>query len=114
VHGTSRATSSDRSETHRGRFTGQCSRRRACGRRRGRRISSGGAGGPLEVRAGSATGTLLGKATVPVTGGWENVQDVTAHVSRARRGTTSLHLVLNGGTGNGALFDVDDFTFTTG
>lgn len=78
------------------------------------RISSGGAGGTLEVRAGSSTGTLLGKATVPVTGGWENFQDVSAGLSRAPRGTTTLYLVFKGSTGSGALFDVDDFTFTTG
>nr|WP_175647677.1 PQQ-dependent sugar dehydrogenase [Streptomyces cyaneochromogenes] len=77
------------------------------------RISSGGAGGTLEVRAGSSTGTLLGKATVPVTGGWETFQDVTADLSRAPRGTTTLYLVFKG-SGSGALFDVDDFTFTTG
>ncbi|MER5915075.1 PQQ-dependent sugar dehydrogenase [Streptomyces sp. NPDC001982] len=75
------------------------------------RISSSGAGGTLEVRAGSATGTLLGKATVPVTGGWETFQDVSADLSRAPRGTTTLYLVFKGGSG--ALFDVDDFTFTT-
>ncbi|MFE9022482.1 PQQ-dependent sugar dehydrogenase [Streptomyces sp. NPDC007808] len=77
------------------------------------RISSGGAGGTLEVRAGSSTGTLLGKATVPVTGGWDSFQDVSADLSRAPRGTTTLHLVFKG-SGTGALFDVDDFTFTTG
>ncbi|MFJ8787457.1 PQQ-dependent sugar dehydrogenase [Streptomyces sp. NPDC102476] len=77
------------------------------------RVSSGGAGGTLEIRAGSATGTLLGKATVPVTGGWETFQDVTANLSRAPRGTTTLYLVFKG-SGTGALFDVDDFTFTTG
>ncbi|MFJ6846734.1 PQQ-dependent sugar dehydrogenase [Streptomyces griseoluteus] len=76
------------------------------------RVSSGGAGGTLEIRAGSATGTLLGKATVPVTGGWETFQDVTAALSRAPKATTTLFLVFKGGTG--ALFDVDDFTFTTG
>ncbi|WP_199824985.1 PQQ-dependent sugar dehydrogenase [Streptomyces maremycinicus] len=76
------------------------------------RVSSGGAGGTLEIRAGSPTGTLLGKATVPVTGGWETFQDVSADLSRAPRGTTTLHLVFKGGPG--ALFDVDDFTFTTG
>jgi hypothetical protein len=75
------------------------------------RIASGGAGGTLEVRAGSPTGTLLGAATVPVTGGWENFQDVSADLSRAPRGTTTLYLVFKGGAG--ALFDVDDFTFTT-
>jgi glucose/arabinose dehydrogenase/PKD repeat protein len=77
------------------------------------RVSSGGTGGTLEVRAGSATGTLLGKATVPVTGGWETFQDVSADLSRAPRGTTTLYLVFKG-SGTGALFDVDDFTFTTG
>ncbi|MFE6281936.1 PQQ-dependent sugar dehydrogenase [Streptomyces sp. NPDC057877] len=77
------------------------------------RVSSGGAGGTLEIRAGSATGTLLGKATVPVTGGWETFQDVQADLSRAPRGTTTLYLVFKG-SGTGALFDVDDFTFTTG
>ncbi|MFF7969481.1 PQQ-dependent sugar dehydrogenase [Streptomyces sp. NPDC007903] len=76
------------------------------------RISSGGVGGSLEIRAGSAKGTLLGKATVPVTGGWETFQDVSADLSRAPKGTTTLFLVFKGGTG--ALFDVDDFTFTTG
>ncbi|MFK4106675.1 PQQ-dependent sugar dehydrogenase [Streptomyces sp. NPDC019531] len=77
------------------------------------RISSGGTGGTLEIRAGSSTGTLLGKATVPVTGGWETFQDITANLSRAPRGTTTLYLVFKG-AGTGALFDVDDFTFTTG
>ncbi|WP_045556661.1 PQQ-dependent sugar dehydrogenase [Streptomyces sp. FxanaA7] len=75
------------------------------------RVSSGGAGGKLEVRAGSPTGRLLGSATVSATGGWENFQDVTANLSRAPRGTTTLHLVFKG-SGSGGLFDVDDFTFT--
>ncbi|MGW0825831.1 PQQ-dependent sugar dehydrogenase [Streptomyces sp. NPDC002845] len=76
------------------------------------RISSAGAGGKLEVRAGSPKGRLLGTATVPVTGGWENFQDVTASLSRAPWGTTTLYLVFKG-RGTGALYDVDDFTFTT-
>ncbi|ADI06120.1 putative glycosyl hydrolase [Streptomyces bingchenggensis BCW-1] len=75
------------------------------------RIASGGAGGTLEVRAGSATGTLLGKATVPVTGGWETYQDVSAGLSRAPSGTTTLYLVFKGGSG--ALYEIDGFTFTT-
>ncbi|MDG9715827.1 PQQ-dependent sugar dehydrogenase [Streptomyces sp. DH24] len=77
------------------------------------RVSSGGSGGTLEIRAGSATGTLLGTATVPVTGGWETFQDVQADLSRAPRGTTTLYLVFKG-SGTGTLYDVDDFTFTTG
>ncbi|MFD8382063.1 PQQ-dependent sugar dehydrogenase [Streptomyces sp. NPDC059679] len=75
------------------------------------RIASAGAGGTLEVRAGSATGTLLGKATVPVTGGWETYQDVSADLSRAPRDTTTLYLVFKGGSG--ALYEIDGFTFTT-
>ncbi|MFI6034420.1 PQQ-dependent sugar dehydrogenase [Streptomyces sp. NPDC051315] len=77
------------------------------------RVSSAGAGGTLEVRAGSPTGTLLGKATVPVTGGWDTFQDVDAGLSRTPRGTTTLYLVFKG-SGSGALYEVDDFTFTTG
>ncbi|MFI6638124.1 ThuA domain-containing protein [Streptomyces sp. NPDC050504] len=77
------------------------------------RVSSGGAGGTLEIRAGSPTGRLVGSATVPVTGGWEKFQDVSTPVSNPPSGTTTLYLVFRG-TGTGALYDVDDFTFTTG
>ncbi|MET8578558.1 PQQ-dependent sugar dehydrogenase [Streptomyces sp. NPDC005012] len=77
------------------------------------RVSSAGAGGTLEFRAGSPTGTLLGTATVPVTGGWDTFTDVTADLSGAPDGATELHLVFQG-EGTGALYDVDDFTFTTG
>ncbi|MFJ5269906.1 PQQ-dependent sugar dehydrogenase [Streptomyces sp. NPDC088358] len=75
------------------------------------RVSSGGAGGTIEVRSGSTTGTLLGTATVPVTGGWETFQDVTVGLSNQPTGSTSLYLVFKGGSG--ALFDLDEFSFTT-
>ncbi|MFJ8191984.1 PQQ-dependent sugar dehydrogenase [Streptomyces sp. NPDC096094] len=75
------------------------------------RVSSGGTGGTIEVRAGSPTGTLLGTATVPVTGGWETFQDVTAALSDQPAGSTTLHLVFKGGAGS--LFDVDEFSFGT-
>ncbi|MFS8197451.1 PQQ-dependent sugar dehydrogenase [Streptomyces sp. CWNU-52B] len=75
------------------------------------RVSSAGAGGTIEVRAGSTTGTLLGTATVPVTGGWETFQDVTAGLSNQPAGSTSLYLVFKGGSGS--LFDVDEFSFST-
>ncbi|MFD8799112.1 carbohydrate-binding protein [Streptomyces atroolivaceus] len=75
------------------------------------RVSSGGGGGTLEVRAGSPTGTLLGSASVPVTGGWETFQNVSANLTDRPAGTTTLYLVFKGGSGS--LFDVDDFTFTT-
>ncbi|MFJ1599801.1 ThuA domain-containing protein [Streptomyces sp. NPDC088261] len=77
------------------------------------RVSSGGVGGTIEVRAGSATGTLLGTATVAPTGGWDNFADVTAELSNAPSGSTELFLVFKGPTGQGNLFDVDAFTFTT-
>ncbi|MER5691751.1 PQQ-dependent sugar dehydrogenase [Streptomyces mirabilis] len=76
------------------------------------RVSSAGAGGTLEIRAGSPTGRTLGRATVPVTGGWDTFQDVSADLANAPRGTTTLYLVFKG-SGTGALYDVDDFTFTT-
>ncbi|MEU8386476.1 carbohydrate-binding protein, partial [Streptosporangium sp. NPDC048865] len=78
------------------------------------RVSSGGVGGTLEVRAGSATGTLLGTVTVPVTGGWDTFRDVSANLSNAPSGTTTLFLVFKGVTGQGNLFDLDAFTLNTG
>ncbi|MFI9797260.1 lectin [Streptomyces sp. NPDC052302] len=75
------------------------------------RVSSAGAGGTIEVRSGSATGTLLGTVTVPVTGGWETFQDVTTSLSNQPAASAPLFLVFKGGSG--ALFDVDDFSFST-
>ncbi|MFF5171716.1 RICIN domain-containing protein [Micromonospora sp. NPDC000089] len=76
------------------------------------RVSSAGAGGTIQVRAGSATGTVLGSATVPVTGAWDSFTTVSGAISGAPAGTTTLYLTFAGGAG--ALFDVDSFTFTTG
>ncbi|WP_052852858.1 PQQ-dependent sugar dehydrogenase [Streptomyces avicenniae] len=78
------------------------------------RVASGGAGGAIQIRAGSPTGTLLGSVNVPVTGGWETYQNVTTGISGAPAGTTTLYLRFTGPTGGAALFDVDDFTLTTG
>ncbi len=78
------------------------------------RVSSGGAGGTLEVRAGSATGTLLGTMTVAPTGGWDNFTEVTTGLTNVPSGTTTLSLVFKGVTGQGNLFDIDAFTLTTG
>ncbi len=74
------------------------------------RVSSAGAGGYLEVRTGSPTGTLHGSAPVPVTGGWETFQDIDVPLRNLPRRTTELYLVFKGGTG--ALYDVDDFTLS--
>jgi hypothetical protein len=75
------------------------------------RVASAGAGGTIEVRAGSATGTLLGTATVANTGGWENYVNVSAALTTPPTASTALYLVFKGGTGN--LFDVDAFTLDT-
>ncbi|MER7892404.1 ricin-type beta-trefoil lectin domain protein [Micromonospora sp. NPDC094482] len=77
------------------------------------RVSSAGAGGTLQVRAGSATGTVLGSATVPVTGGWETFATVNGTLSSPPAGTTTLYLTF-AGSGTGALYDVDAFTLNTG
>ncbi|GAA1197217.1 ThuA domain-containing protein [Streptomyces hebeiensis] len=75
------------------------------------RVSSGGSGGFLEVRTGSAKGTLLGSAPIPVTGGWETFQDVDVPLRSVPKKTTELFLVFKGGSG--ALFDLDDFEIST-
>ncbi|WP_432985175.1 PQQ-dependent sugar dehydrogenase [Dactylosporangium sp. CA-233914] len=77
------------------------------------RVSSGGAGGTLQLRAGSPTGTVIGSATVPATGSWETFTTVGGPITNAPAGTTSLYLTFSGNT-TAALFDVDSFTFTTG
>ncbi len=77
------------------------------------RVSSAGAGGTLQIRTGSPTGTIIGSATVPVTGSWETFTTVTGTISGAPAGTISLYLTF-AGTGTGALYDLDSFTFTTG
>ncbi|MFF0503718.1 PQQ-dependent sugar dehydrogenase [Streptomyces fimicarius] len=77
------------------------------------RVASGGAGGTLEVRAGSPTGTLLSSLPVAPTGGWENYVDVAADVNNAPTGSTELFFVFTGPTGQGSLFDLDAFTFST-
>ncbi|MFC5828313.1 ThuA domain-containing protein [Nonomuraea insulae] len=73
------------------------------------RVSSGGAGGTVQIRSGSATGALLGTVAVPVTGGWESFQTVTTTLTGSASGP--LFLVFTGGAG--ALFDIDTFTLST-
>ncbi|MFC7646707.1 carbohydrate-binding protein [Streptosporangium lutulentum] len=75
------------------------------------RVASASAGGTLTLRAGSATGAVVGTATVAPTGGWETWVNVTGTVTPPS-GTTNLFLVFTGGAGS--LFDIDSFTFTSG
>jgi glucose/arabinose dehydrogenase len=75
------------------------------------RVSSGGSGGTLQVRAGSATGTVLGSANVANTGSWATFVDVTGSIAAPPTATTKLYLTFAGGSG--ALFDLDSITLTT-
>nr|WP_221381398.1 PQQ-dependent sugar dehydrogenase [Actinoplanes polyasparticus] len=77
------------------------------------RVSSAGIGGTLQLRTGSATGTVIGSATVAPTGSWDTFVNVTGAISGAPAGTTSLYLTFAGGA-TGALFDLDSFSFATG
>ncbi|MEV0460923.1 family 20 glycosylhydrolase [Catellatospora methionotrophica] len=71
------------------------------------RVSSGGTGGTIQIRTGSATGPLIGSVNVASTGGWGNYTDVTTTISS---GSGALYLVFtSSGT---SLFDVDDFALT--
>lgn len=74
------------------------------------RVFPGQVGGTIEYRAGSATGTLLGSVHVDRTGTWDTPVDVTAAVTASS--ATSLYLVFTGG--DGAFFDVDTVTVTSG
>nr|WP_239088217.1 ThuA domain-containing protein [Planosporangium mesophilum] len=75
------------------------------------RVASPGPSGDagIEIRAGGTTGTRLGVATVPATGGWESCRDIPVTLSDVPSGSQSLYLVFTGGG-----FDVDDFTLNGG
>ncbi|MEU4420329.1 family 43 glycosylhydrolase [Actinoplanes sp. NPDC024001] len=72
------------------------------------RVASATAGGRIELRLGSPTGTLAGTCTVPGTGGWQTWTTVTCPVSNAT-GTQDLYLRFTGGTGS--LFNVNWWQF---
>ncbi|WP_371786133.1 ThuA domain-containing protein [Streptosporangium subroseum] len=73
------------------------------------RVVSGGPGGTIQVRTGSASGPILGSVAVPNTGSWTTFADVSTPLSNVPAGTANVYLTFTG-TGAG-LFDVDDFTF---
>ncbi|HVQ97026.1 MAG TPA: carbohydrate-binding protein, partial [Mycobacteriales bacterium] len=76
------------------------------------RVASAGAGGTIQVRVGSPTGTLLGSVAVPSTGSWDTFADVSTALTAGPASTGALYLVFTGGAGS--LFDVDSFTIATG
>jgi cytochrome c len=71
----------------------------------GYRVSSGGAGGTIEVRTGSITGPLVQTVPVANTGGWDTYADIAPIPVTDPGGTGPLFLVFKGGAGG--LFDVD-------
>ena len=75
------------------------------------RVASAGVGGTLTIRTDSPTGPVAGSVAISPTGGWETWVDVTGTITPPT-GTHPLYLVFTGGAGS--LFDVDDFTFTSG
>ncbi|RFU85834.1 PKD domain-containing protein [Streptomyces triticagri] len=76
------------------------------------RVASDGPGGTIEVREGAVDGTLLGSVDVEPTGGWETYTDVSTALEAGSADSTDLFLVFKG-EGSDALFELDDFTFTT-
>ncbi|WP_322786261.1 ThuA domain-containing protein [Catelliglobosispora koreensis] len=69
------------------------------------RAASGGNGGTLEVRSGSADGTLLASAAIPGTGNWQVYTDVTVDLSTPSTATGPLFFVARGPAGG--LFNVN-------
>ncbi|GAA2375380.1 PQQ-dependent sugar dehydrogenase [Dactylosporangium salmoneum] len=76
------------------------------------RASSASAGGVAEVRWNSPTGTLLGSATIPGTGGWQTYTDVTVNLSNPPAGSGKLYFVARNPAGTaGPLFNVNWMDF---
>ncbi|MEU7786215.1 glycoside hydrolase family 43 protein [Amycolatopsis sp. NPDC049159] len=74
------------------------------------RVASAAAGGTIELRLGSTTGTVVGRCTVAGTGGWQTWTSVSCPVTGAT-GTQDLVLRFTGGSGY--LFNVNWWQFAT-
>ena len=72
------------------------------------RVATRTAGGTLEVRTGSPTGTLLGTINVGNTGGYQNWTTLNTSISNTS-GTQDVYLVFTGGSG--FLFNVNWIEF---
>ncbi|KAJ3119647.1 hypothetical protein HK098_005281 [Nowakowskiella sp. JEL0407] len=76
------------------------------------RVASANSGGNIEIRLGSATGTLVGTCIVSGTGGWQTWTTVTCPISGAT-GTQDLFLRFTG-SGSGFLLNFNWWQFTSG
>ncbi|MDQ6419025.1 carbohydrate-binding protein [Paenibacillus sp. LHD-117] len=73
------------------------------------RVASNTTGGKIEIRTGSANGTLAGTCVVPPTGGWQSWITKTCAISTIS-GVHTLYLKFTGGVGN--LFNVHWYQFS--
>jgi cytochrome c len=79
------------------------------------RVASAAAGGTIQVRTGSPTGTLVGSVAVPGTGGWQTWTDVTLNLSNPPTASGPLYFVARkpaGSTNNSGLLNVNWVMFT--
>lgn len=74
------------------------------------RTASGGNGGTASFYLDSKSGTPIATVTLPVTGGWQTWQTVTAPVNGAVGGHT-LYVVFSGGGTTGSIANVNWFQF---
>lgn len=72
------------------------------------RVASATSGGTIELRLGGTGGTVVGRCTVPGTGGWQTWTTVSCSVSGAT-GAQDLYLRFTGGSGY--LFNVNWWQF---
>ncbi|MFC7617724.1 ThuA domain-containing protein [Actinokineospora soli] len=79
----------------------------------GYRVSSGGAGGVMEVRSDAVDGPLVQSVPIGNTGGWDTYVDIPVAPITDPGGTHPLYFVFKG-SGGGGLFDVDEIRFDTG
>ena len=76
------------------------------------RVASAGAGGTIEVRTGSPTGTLVGTTeTITPTGGWQTFKDVQLNLTNPPTGTNELFLVFRNRGSTQNLFNVNWIEF---
>ena len=68
------------------------------------------AGGTIELRSGSITGTLLTSVDVSSTGDWSNYENFEGTISDPVTGVHDLYVVFTGGSGY--LFNIDNFMFS--
>jgi cytochrome c len=74
------------------------------------RVASAAAGGTIQVRTGSPTGTLIGSATVSGTGGWQTWTTVSMTLSSPPTTSGPLYFVVrkpSGSSNNSALVNVN-------